>query len=305
MPGMDGLTCAQLLRASHPYLPIVMTTSVGDEMLAARAVTSGVTDYIPKSRITSQSLRRTIEHAIQLSRQGRTIDEQREELENFAYALAHDFKQPIRQIRTFTSLVSNSIRAGQTEGVDQHLAYLNDAARRLGELVDVMSQYTLLNNPPEIGEVDLNHVFEDVRSSLAPLLEERSGALNVGAAPAARGNETLMRQVLQNLVVNGLKYNRSSRPIVTISAETRLNDCVISVKDNGIGIEAHYLDVIFKPLARLHSNAEFSGAGLGLTLARKAILAQGGAIWCKSKPGEGAEFFVRVPLPREAAAKAS
>jgi signal transduction histidine kinase len=189
--------------------------------------------------------------------------------------------------------------------VDQHLAYLNDAARRLGELVDVMSQYTLLNNPPEIGEVDLNHVFEDVRSSLAPLLEERSGALNVGAAPAARGNETLMRQVLQNLVVNGLKYNRSPRPTVTISAETRLNDCVISVKDNGIGIEAQYLDEIFKPLARLHTNAEFSGAGLGLTLARKAILAQGGAIWCKSKPGEGAEFFVRVPLPREAAAKAS
>jgi hypothetical protein len=301
MPGMDGLTCAQLLRASYPHLPIVMTTSVGDEMLAARAVTSGVTDYIPKSRITSQSLRRTIEHAIQVSRQGRIIDEQREELENFAYALAHDFKQPIRQIRTFTALVSTSLKSGQTAGVDQHLDFLNDAARRLGELVDVMSQYTLLNNPPEIGEVDLDHVLADVRSSLAPLLEECGGALIIAAAPAAQGNETLMRQVLQNLVVNGLKYNRSARPTVTISAETRLNDCIISVKDNGIGIEAQYLDEIFKPLARLHTNAEFSGAGLGLTLARKATTAQGGSIWCQSELGEGAEFFVRVPLPRQAA----
>ena len=74
----------------------------------------------------------------------RLIDEQRGELENFAYALAHDFKQPIRQITTFTQLISEEIQSDSGE-IQQHLTFLGDAARRLGKLVDVMSRYTLLN----------------------------------------------------------------------------------------------------------------------------------------------------------------
>jgi signal transduction histidine kinase len=296
MPGMDGLSCAQNLRVSFPYLPIVLTTNVGDELLAARALTNGVTDYIPKSRITPQALRRTIEHAIQESGQARIIDEQRCELENFAYALAHDFRQPIRQIRTFTALISDALREGRSEGVEQDLAFLNIAARRLGELVDVMSQYTLLNQPPAIGDVDLNIVLKGVSSSLAPLIEESGARLIIGRAPVVRGNETLMTQVLQNLVINGLKYNKSAAPVVEVAAEAAPPHCLITVSDNGIGIEAEYFDEIFKPLARLHANAEYSGTGLGLTLARKALATQGGSLWCASKLGEGSQFFVKIPL---------
>ncbi|WP_374571146.1 ATP-binding protein [Phenylobacterium sp.] len=298
MPGIDGLACAQGLRASFPYLPIVLSTGVGDEMLAAHAVQSGVTDYIPKSRITPESLRRTIEHSIRVTSQSQIIDEQRHELENFAYALAHDFKQPIRQIRTFSTLVAEALHDGRTAGVDQHLAYLNNAARRLADLVDVMSQYTLLHKPPQIGAVDLNQVLGGMRSSLAPYLEERGGQIITSPAPVVLGNEALMAQVLQNLTVNGLKYNESKTPIVIITTEVSHDACVIKVEDNGIGIEQEYFDEIFKPLARLHNNSEYPGSGLGLTLARKALTAQGGAIWCRSEVGIGSEFFVRMPLAR-------
>src|ERR1700753_2768262 len=108
MPGMDGLACAKHLRSAHPHLPIVMSTGHGDEMLAAHAITHGITDYIPKSRITGPSLCRVVENGIRLTAQARVIEEQRSELENFAFALAHDFKQPIRQILTFSSLVSQA-----------------------------------------------------------------------------------------------------------------------------------------------------------------------------------------------------
>lgn len=296
MPGFNGLACAQRLREGFPYLPIVLSTGVGDEVLAAHAVQSGVTDYLPKSRITADSLRRTVEHAMQVTGQARTIDEQRSELETFAYALAHDFKQPIRQIRTFSTLVGEAVRGGQTAGLDQHLEFLDNAARRLADLVDVMSEYTLLSKPPAIGAVDLNLVLTGVRASLGPYLEDRGGELVVDRAPVVRGNETLTEQVLQNLIVNGLKYNKSRVPLVRITFEVDRQSCVIKVEDNGIGMETEYLEEIFKPLARLHSNKEYPGSGLGLTLARKAVQAQSGSIWCASEVGSGSQFFVKLPL---------
>ena len=292
LPDMDGLTLARRLRAYHPYLPIILVTSVGDEMLATRALRGGVSDYIPKARINTDSIHRTVARAIYVAMQSKMIEEQRAELENFAYALAHDFKQPVRQIRTFTDLISHDLRDLDKDDVLRNLGFLSDAARRLGNLVDVMSQYTLLSKKPELGAVDLKQSFEETRSSLTAYIEERHGELEYDAGCVVLGNETLMLQVLQNLVSNGLKYNASKTPRVTISTSMTDGRCVVAVQDNGIGIEERYLGDIFKPLVRLHPSSEYSGSGLGLTLARKSAIAQGGRIWCASEPGEGSTFFI-------------
>jgi signal transduction histidine kinase len=305
MPDMDGLMLADELRANATYLPIVLMTSVGDEMLAAEALRRGISDYIPKARITAESIRRTVDRAIHVCVQARLIDEQRAELENFAYALAHDFKQPIRQIRTFSQLISEEIRDGEMGGIQNHLTFLSDAAARLGKLVDVMSQYTLLNQPPELGKVDLNRVLANVRTSITPYLNDHGAVLDTPArAPTVRGNETLMTQVLQNLIMNGLTYNRSAIPRVEVTTRRQAGHYVIDIRDNGVGIEAEYLADIFKPLVRLHTAAEFAGSGLGLTLARKAAQAQNGAIWCESTPGQGSVFHIRLPIVVKAKAKA-
>ena len=305
MPDMDGLMLADELRANATYLPIVLMTSVGDEMLAAEALRRGISDYIPKARITAESIRRTVDRAIHVCVQARLIDEQRAELENFAYALAHDFKQPIRQIRTFSQLISEEIRDGEVGGIQNHLTFLGDAAARLGKLVDVMSQYTLLNQPPELANVDLNKVLANVRSSITPYLNDHGAVLETPArAPVIRGNETLMTQVLQNLIMNGLTYNRSAIPRVEVTTRRRAGHHVIDIQDNGVGIEAEYLADIFKPLVRLHTAAEFPGSGLGLTLARKAAMAQNGSIWCESTPGDGSIFHIRLPIVVKAKAEA-
>jgi signal transduction histidine kinase len=303
MPLLDGLTLAGELRTAFAYLPIILMTSVGDEMLAAEALRGGVSDYLPKTRISAHSIRRTVDRSIQACGQARLIDEQRGELENFAYALAHDFKQPIRQITTFAQLISEGVSGDATSEVRQHLTFLSTAANRLGKLVDVMSQYTLLNQAPELGDVDLSQVVESVQASLAPYLAERGGEVVWPVSPPmVRGNETLMTQVLQNLVMNGLQYNRSPVPRVEITARSDAEQCTVTIKDNGIGIEPEYLADIFKPLVRLHTNAEFPGSGLGLTLARKAVLAQNGEIWCESTPGQGSVFQIRIPAVQLATA---
>ncbi|MBV9510015.1 MAG: hypothetical protein JO303_07015, partial [Caulobacteraceae bacterium] len=211
--------------------------------------------------------------------------------------LAHDFKQPIRQITTFTQLISEGMRDVVEPELNQHLTFLRDAARRLGKLVDVMSQYTLLNQPPELTDIDLKRVLANVKAVLAPYLAERRAKLT--APPRSvkvRGNETLLTQVLQNLIVNGLQYNQRSGPRVDITAQRSSGHWTIEVRDNGIGIDAQYLSEIFKPLVRLHTAGEYAGTGLGLTLARKAVLAQKGAIWCESTPRQGSIFHIRLPV---------
>jgi signal transduction histidine kinase len=296
MPVLDGLALANQLRASDAYLPIILLTNVGDETLAAAAFRCGVSDYLPKSRVSAHSIGRTVERAIQACRQTRVIDEQREELENFAYALAHDFKQPIRQISTFTQMISDELHENQVGSIHQHLAFLGDAARRLAKLVDVMSQYTLLNQPPELAEVDLNQVLTSVRASIAPYLVERGAEFEYpNEMPKVRGNETLMIQVAQNLVLNGLIYNQDASPRVEVTVHSDGERWILKISDNGIGIEAEYLAEIFKPLVRLHTASEYPGTGLGLALARKAVLSQKGDIWCESIPGRGSVFHIRMP----------
>jgi signal transduction histidine kinase len=297
MPEMDGIAFAEALSHSAPHTPMVLMTAIGDEMLAARALRGGAYDYIPKSRITRDSIRRTISRAVRLAEQDRVIAEQREELENFAYALAHDFKQPIRQIRTFSDMIAEELGEDGRDQVRKHLEFLATASRRLGDLVDVMSQYTLLSKPPEISEIDLGWVMQEVGETLDTYVAERDGELVVSDMPVVAGNAALLMQVLSNLIINGLKYNESTPPRVAVSARVENGACHVEVRDNGLGIEEQFLTEIFKPLTRLHTAAEYAGTGLGLTLARKAVIAQGGALWCESELGSGSTFFVRLPLP--------
>ena len=295
MPQMDGLTLARRLRASDAHMPIILVTSVGDEMLAADAMRNGVSDYLTKSRLSTEAARRVVDRAIHASTQQRLIDQQHEELETFAYALAHDFKQPIRQIMTFSQMICDELSQSESASVQQHLEFLVHAAGRLDKLVDVMVQYTLLSQPPELSDVRLDTVVSSIRSSLTPLLADLGGELAVQKTAAiVHGNETLMIQVLQNLIVNGLRYNQSKIPRVEVVARGEGEKCVIEVRDNGIGIAPEFISEIFKPLIRLHSHKEYPGSGLGLTLARKAILAQKGEIWCDSAPDRGSAFYVRL-----------
>lgn len=296
MPRMDGVSFAEELRPAHPHLPIVLVTGVGDEMLVSHALRRGVTDYIPKSRINVESMRRIAERAIQSCSLSKIVVAQREELETFAYALAHDFKQPIRQIRTFSELISQEMPNGDSVTLQKYLTFLGQAAHRLSSLVDVMSQYTLLNQEPKLAPVSLATVIKNVREALAAEIEERHAEVTFQGDCVLHGNETLLGQVLQNLVVNGIKYNKSDVPCVEIRATCLDGECTITIRDNGIGIEQKYLSEIFRPLVRLHTTAAYAGTGLGLTLARKAILAQRGAITCESDVGVGSTFSVRMAM---------
>jgi signal transduction histidine kinase len=257
-----------------------------------------INDYRTKNELTQTRLVTAMTTAIRTFEQFLMVEEKRFELESFAYALAHDFRQTTRQIGTYSDLVARTCREDGDGGAIQALSYLRSASRRLAGLVDVMSQYTLLSRVPETETVELSSVFADVRSALGPVLDETGGELVIdgAAAGACRGHSVLMAQVLQILIANGLQHNDSPTPRVEVSTTLDGQTCTIHVRDNGVGVEDEYREKIFAPRMRLRASQDLPGTGLGLTMSRRAVESQGGAIWCESEPGAGSTFHVTFPV---------
>lgn len=296
MPDMDGLTLVRLLREQYPFLPIILCTGAGDELLAAETLKSGATDYFPKSRMSPVALRRAINNAIELNERMKTIFDQRADIEAFGFALAHDFKQPVRQIITFSDMIAKETRRVKNDRLPQMLKFMSDAARRLDSLVDVMVQYSLLQQTPELKVCDFASILKQTLASLQDYIAERHAKVTCTGDAMLMVNASFLSQILQNLIINGIKYNKSEQPQIDIAVVQKDETVTIRVTDNGIGIEPQFLEHVFKPLTRLHNRTEYEGSGLGLTLARKAALAMHGDIRCESTPGVGSTFSVKLKM---------
>jgi len=294
MPDMDGLTLVRLLREQYPFLPIILCTGAGDELLAAETLKSGATDYFPKNRMSPVAPCRAINNAIDINVRMKTIHDQQVDIEAFGFALAHDFKQPVRQIITFSDMIAQETKRLKGERLPQMLKFMSDAARRLDSLVDVMVQYTLLQQTPELKLCVFSAILKETIASLQDYITARNAKVNFTGDALVLVNASFLSQVLQNLIINGIKYNKSEQPVIDVSVTQNGEIAVVNITDNGIGIEKQYLEHVFKPLTRLHNRSEYEGSGLGLTLARKAVVAMRGDIRCESTPGVGSTFSLRL-----------
>ncbi len=134
-------------------------------------------------------------------------------------------------------------------------------------------------------------------SDLENQIERTQGRIEIGNLPMIEADPTQMHQLLQNLIINALKFQREgSSPLIKISANIDGDDCQISVEDNGIGFDIKYLDRIFKPFERLHSREEYVGSGMGLAICRRIVERHRGKITATTTPGEGSTFIVTMPI---------
>jgi light-regulated signal transduction histidine kinase (bacteriophytochrome) len=160
--------------------------------------------------------------------------------------------------------------------------------------------------------VDLNETVRDVLSDLEVCVRETKAEVDVGHLPTVRADATQMRQLLQNLIGNALKFHKDGEPPrVKVDAEVPGSRpasaegspppfCRLTVEDNGIGFDPQYAERIFGLFQRLHRRQEYSGSGIGLAVCRRIVERHGGTITAGSKPGEGARFVATLPLARAA-----
>ena len=224
------------------------------------------------------------------------------ELEGFSYAVAHDLKAPLRAINSFAHLLREEMGEQMDMRAEAHLNRIRNGSLKMAALIDDLLSYSHIERRDlHASHVDLPALVSSVVAQHADEVQRREITLALDIDPVTLFIDADgLALALRNLLENALKYTReAASPLITIRARGAENDVLLSLQDNGIGFDMQYHDHIFKVFQRLHRDDQYPGTGIGLALVRKAIERLGGRVWAQSVPGEGATFFMQLPLSGE------
>jgi PAS domain S-box-containing protein len=212
-------------------------------------------------------------------------------LEDFAYAVMHDLREPLRTISMFTQLLTSQTDLS-AEGKMQ-ADFITNGVARMSALLEGLHSFAISGFAESAQPVAMGPVAAEVVRSLGHAIASTAATVTIDPLPSVQGNEKHLLRVLQNLLANALKY-RSEAPVrIHVTAERLGREWVIKVKDNGVGIAKEHYEQIFGLFKRLHGT-ETPGAGIGLAVCKKIIESMGGEIWVESKPGSGSTFCFTV-----------
>lgn len=218
------------------------------------------------------------------------------ELAHFAYIASHDLREPLRKISNFADLLKKRYQGHIDEKADKYIYYVVDGAHRMQRLIDDLLTFSRISRTELAPEpVKLESVLQTTLHDLDKLVKEAGSTVTYDPLPTVQANPSQMGQLLQNLVANALKFRSDASPLVHISARAENGEWVVSVRDNGIGMDMGDADKIFGIFQRLHGRGEYSGTGIGLAVCRKIVERHGGRIWVESQPGEGSTFCFTLP----------
>ncbi len=235
------------------------------------------------------------------------VEARNNELQQFAYVASHDFQEPLRKIQTFGSLLL--MEAGDQLGEEPrgYIERMQSAAARMSALLQDMLAFSRVNSRvAPFTWVDLGNVLREVLRDLDMNIAETGAEVTVETGEAGiNADENQIRQVLNHLLLNALKYRApDGPPRIRVTAETLARSpegrpgpvCRIAVEDNGIGFDAKYAERIFRPFERLHGKSAYPGTGMGLAICRRIAVRHGGTITAESTPGVGSCFTLLLPV---------
>jgi light-regulated signal transduction histidine kinase (bacteriophytochrome) len=218
-----------------------------------------------------------------------------DDLTQFAYLAAHDLQEPLRSIAGFLTLIQDRHGAELSPEAGDLLAQAADAAERMRRLIQALLSLSRVESQEVVFDmVDSQFCVNDALRNLKTEIERKHAEVRFSELPMVRGNQTLLSMVFQNLIGNSLKFCET-RPEIEILASREGNEWIFSVKDNGVGFDAKYIDRLFHRFQRLHAKTLFPGTGLGLALCKRIIDRHSGRIWAQSNGNEGATFCIALP----------
>ncbi len=217
-----------------------------------------------------------------------------EELEQFAYITSHDLQEPLRTIASFTQLLEIRYKDKLDSDADEFMGYMVDASIRMKDMIQGLLNYSRVGKEGmDLEPVNLEDIVNGALSNLKLVIDENNAEISYDALPSVLGDSKLLVQLFQNLISNAIKFKEDKPPKIHISASRNEKEdkYIISVEDNGIGIDPQYAKRIFKVFKRLHTLDEYKGAGIGLAISKRIIENHGGNIWVKSELNKGSKFY--------------
>jgi PAS domain S-box-containing protein len=221
-----------------------------------------------------------------------------QDLEQFAFSASHDLQEPLRGIKLYSELFTNTYADRLDKQALEFLGYMHSGATRLEMLVRDLLSYTQVTKFEKLVEQsDAAEALTLALANLAGIIEETGAQITAGPLPTLRVHSTHLQQLFQNLVGNAIKYRRPDRPpIVHVTSERQDGGWTFALSDNGIGIAPEYRENIFGLFKRLHNSDEYSGTGIGLAICKRIVDRYQGRIWVESEPGRGSTFRFTLPL---------
>lgn len=230
-----------------------------------------------------------------------------DELANMNWISTHDLKEPLRKIQYYGSIILEKDGTNIPESVKANIIRMQNSASKMQVLIDDLLTYSkVINEEKKLDPVDLNEIVEGVLLDFKENIEERNITIKFDSLPTVFGIQFQLRQLFLNLISNSIKFIRPGvAPLISISSEKIISDKInftsqifykIIVKDNGIGFNAAYEEKVFKIFQRLHSQTEFMGTGIGLSICKKIVELHGGYIDAQGIDGEGAIFSIYLPV---------
>lgn len=217
------------------------------------------------------------------------------ELEQFADVASHDLQEPLRMVTSYLQLIERRYNDRLDDDGREFIHFAVDGAKRMKALIKDLLEFSRTGtNSTKYQIVDAGLLLGNALSNLKTAIEESRAQITADPLPTIAVDPVLFTQVFQNLIANAIKFQKDIAPRVHISVQRQGRDWTFSVQDNGIGIEPHHRDRIFRIFERLHNAEQYSGSGIGLAITRKIVERHGGRIWVESQPGTGSTFHFSI-----------
>ncbi|MDQ1423262.1 MAG: two-component system, chemotaxis family, sensor kinase Cph1 [Acidimicrobiaceae bacterium] len=224
-----------------------------------------------------------------LAHQAEELARSNAELEQFAYVASHDLSEPLRSVAGFVQLLSQRYKGRLDDDADEFIGFTLEGVRRMQTLIQDLLTYS------RVSRLDYERVPVDCNRLMAEALQAET-FIHVSELPTVWGDAGQLRSVFQNLVANGLKFKAPGRePELWISAVRHDTSWEFCVADNGIGIAEQHRERVFKMFQRLHSQDDFPGTGMGLSICQRIVQRHGGKIWVENNHDHGSAFRFTLP----------
>lgn len=332
MPGLGGHeTCRRIKSAPIVRdIPLIMLTALENRAAMIQGLGAGADDYIQKSsefevlrarvraqirrkqfedenrRIREELLRRELEAtearaARELAETRAALVEELEstnkELEAFSYSVSHDLRAPLRAINGFSRILQRDFAGQFPAAALTLLDRVVTNAKRMDQLIEDLLLFSRMGRQALVKRpVDITTLVREAVDELRQQQPERVVDVRVGDLPDGVADASLLKQVLTNLLSNAFKFTQhKASALIEISGERRLPENEYCVRDNGAGFDAQYASRLFGVFQRLHSDDEFEGTGIGLSIVQRIIQRHGGRVWADAVVGQGAAFHFTLP----------
>jgi PAS domain S-box-containing protein len=223
------------------------------------------------------------------------------ELQEFAFVASHDLQEPLRKIQTFCDMAQKRCAPVLDATSKDYLDRIVNSASRMRQLLTDLLQFSRVATRPEpFKKLDLVKIVREAADVFEASVKETGCRIEIENIPAIEADESQMSRLFQNLIGNALKFRGGDTPHITVYGKLDgRRICEIFVKDNGIGFDPQFAEIIFKPFQRLHGRSEYDGTGMGLAICRKIVERHGGNIRAESEPGAGSTFIIRLPVKQD------